>query len=224
MNSTTYSQISKAWQFIEESSNDDQSSLSRSIYNEAVKNSHTHSIISSSQAQFLHLQAQLINARTVLLVGTETGLEIPALVSGMNNEGQMTVVNNSSEDANRTRNIFNALPDTHTKMRCVHTDTDTFLARLNAHDYDMIIVSGDPQNYRSAFNHSERLLRSNGLLILTDAMAMRNQDSHGGVPDAADRSEKAVALRTILDELSRNDSFDYSLVAIATGMILAVTK
>lgn len=223
MNSTTYSHISQAWQFIEETSLDNQTPASRHLYDNALA-SHAHTIISTSQADFLRVQARLVSARTVLVIGTETGLEIPALVSGMNNEGQLTVVTSSPEAAASTREIFNNLPETRTKMRCVNTEASAFLKRLNAHDYDMIIVSDEAANYRAALDEAERLLRSDGVLILTDAMAMTSADAQGGVANAVDRSAKAVALREVIAELSDNESFDTALVSIGTGIIIAVAR
>ncbi|WP_026181933.1 O-methyltransferase [Alloscardovia criceti] len=222
MNSTTYSHIAQAWTFIEETSADFDSATSKRLRNAYLNGSHNEAIASSSQAQFLTLQARLIQAQTVLVLGSESGIEIPALVSGMNNAGQLTVVTSSAESADATRTIFDSLPSTRTKMRSVDAQASQFVQRLNAHDYDLIVVAAEAENYTAAFDHAQRLLRSNGLLILTDAMAMSAPKNQGGVPNPADRSEKAVVLREIITALMQSEDYDATLLSIGTGLLYAI--
>ncbi|MFD0704818.1 O-methyltransferase [Alloscardovia venturai] len=224
MNSTMYSQISSAWKFIEETSYDFDDALSTKIRQTAEHDAHESGIISSSQAHFIRLQARLMHARTTLIIGVGSGMEIPALADGMNHEGQITVVTSSAQVSQRTRDIFDAIDETSsTKLRCVNADAQVFLPRLNAHDYDMILVSSLPHNYEAAVSDAQRLLRSGGILILTDVMALMSPDCKGGVPNAADRSEKAVTMRTIIKELMESNAYDTSLISVGTGLLLAVT-
>ncbi|WP_418968745.1 O-methyltransferase [Alloscardovia omnicolens] len=224
MNSTTYSHISQAWQFIEETSMRFDSEAIQSLRVATSKDAHAPELMSSSQAAFLRMQAQLVSARNVLLIGVDSGIEIPALIDGMRQEGQLTVVTPSSASAQRTREIFDSLRSTRTRMRYVSSDVPTFLHRLNAHDYDIIIVSSQAENYITATQEAQRLLRAQGILILTDAMAMTDDNSQGGVPNPADRHDKAVALRTIIDELMSNEKYDATLLAIGTGLLMAVVR
>lgn len=220
-----YTRAALAWKFIEEKNADRADDLSTRISQKALHGESENSFVSFCQANFLELQAKLIHARTALIIGFNDGIEIPALVNGMNHEGQLTVVASSAQATTRAREIFDEIQETSsTKLRCVNTDAQTFLPRLNAHDYDVLVVTGDAENYTAAVQDAHRLLRTGGLLFLTDAMALTVPDCRGGVPDAADRSNKAVALREIIRSMEEDENFDSSLTPVGTGLLIAVAR
>ena len=219
MNSSTYSHIAQAWQFIEETS---MSADTADIQSVRAQIAHKSTVVSSSLAAFIGMQAQLIQARNVLIIGLDSGIEIPVLTHGLGEASQLTVVTPSADDAQRTRSIFDSLRSPHTGMRCVSTDVKTFLHRLNAHDYDMIVVSSEAENYAVARDEVARLLRDGGMLILTDVMALTDEKSEGGVPNPADRHDKAVILRSVIDELMHDEMYTTALLSIATGVLMAI--
>lgn len=225
MNNTTYSRIAQSWKFIEESSASASDTLNTKLVQETELSSHDNVFVSFAQADFLKLEAKLIHARAALVIGSHSAVEISALVEGMNREGQLTAVTSSPEDTQRVRQVFDAVQvDASTKLRCVNADAKVFLPRLNAHDYDMLVVIGDAENYRAALHDAHRLLRQGGILLLTDAMALTAEDSRGGVSDAADRSSKAATMREIIKELNEDEKFSTALTSIGTGLLIAIAQ
>ena len=86
----------------------------------------------------------------------------------------------------------------------------------------MIIVSSGAENYAVARDEVARLLRDGGMLILTDVMALTDEKSEGGVPNPADRHDKAVVLRSVIDELMHDEMYTTALLSIATGVLMAI--
>ena len=73
------------------------------------------------------------------------------LINGLDNAGQLTAVDSSTQGIALIRKLFNRLSDdTETTLRAVNASAGVFLPRLNAENYDLIVVAGDPENYAAA--------------------------------------------------------------------------
>ncbi|OZG69375.1 O-methyltransferase [Bifidobacterium eulemuris] len=174
---------------------------------------------SAAQAELLSLMVTLTGAQSVIAVGTCSLVETLALLEGLRDGGQLTAVDSSAQGIAMIRNIFHTLEDeTQTSLRAVNADVNVFLPRLNANDYDLIVVSGDAANYQATLDQAPRLLSERGAIVFTDVLA------RGGVLDAADRSEKTVAMRAFLESLEANEEFESTLTPDGTGMVIAVKR
>ena len=91
-------------------------------------------------------------------------------------------------------------------------------------DYDLIVVSGDATNYLDTFAQAPRLLREHGVIVFTDMLAFEGDEANGGVPNPADRSDKAVVMRQLLDMVQDDDRFESSLTPTGTGLLIAVKR
>lgn len=214
-----------AWQFIEEKSAELTPELPTEVLSSIAEVSDMSSHVQShSESSFIETQARLCSAQTVLIVGTRNVYSIPALLRGMNNVGQLTIVD-SSPIQNRIARIIadNVNDGVDTKIRCVNASSNAFLPRLNAHDYDMVVVSSDVENHATILDDAHKLLRSGGVLIVTDAMALAAPHDKAGVPDPADRSATTTAMRALITRIFDDERYSTSLVAVGTGTIIAVS-
>ncbi|OZG60311.1 methyltransferase [Bifidobacterium lemurum] len=174
---------------------------------------------SAAQAELLSLMVTLTGAQSVIAVGTCSLVETVALLEGLRDGGQLTAVDSSAQGITMIRDVFHALEDeTQTSLRAVNADVNVFLPRLNANDYDLIVVAGDAANYQATLDQAPRLLSERGTIVFTDML------SQGGVLDAADRGEKTVAMRAFLESLEANEEFDSTLTPDGTGMAIAVKR
>ena len=96
-----------------------------------------------------------------------------------------------------------------------------FLPRLNASDYGLIVVSGDPRNYTDTLAQSTRLLIDDGIIVFSDVLAMQ-ASSEGGVVNPADRTDAAVAMRQLMSSIDADESLHGVLLSIGTGLLLAI--
>ncbi len=221
MNTTVHNNLVKVWEYIEQNAQDAETPLMREVRLTMSSNGHTPG--SAAQAAFIAQQVRLMNAQSVILLGTESIIEILHVMNALSDGAQLTVVDPSARGSELTRSLVTKPQDsTHAKLRNVNANAATFLPKLNAGDYDLIIVAGDVENYEPAINEATRLLHKSGELILTDVLALMNNDSNGGVPNPADRSTKAVAMREIIASIPEDERYTSSLMPVGTGLFLSV--
>ena len=104
----------------------------------------------------------------------------------------------------------------------MNAPASVFLPRLNANDYDLIVVAGDAENYAATFAQASRLLRVHGVIVFTDVLAL--EDGQGGMINLADRSDKAIAMRELLTTVEDDEGFESMLTPDGTGLLIAYKK
>lgn len=220
MNKTSYTNLSKAWEFIESRAVDKQRSYLQEIRSKVESQGHEQG--SAAQASFLNTLIRLTGARSIILVGTAAAVETVQIIDALQGGGQLTVVDSSSAGAAVIRAIFNDLDDeSDTRMRAVNASAGVFLPRLNAEDYDLIIVTGDASNYLASYQQSSRLLKQGGATIFTDMLGFQASDSQGGLLNPVDRDAKTLELRKLLSMVDDDETTDSTLIPIGTGMLIA---
>ena len=123
------------------------------------------------------------------------------------------------------RTLFNRLSDeTQTTLRAVNAPVDVFLPRLNAENYDLIVVAGDAENYGASFEQAPRLLKKHGVIVFTDILAFDSATSAGGVLNPANRDAKSIAMRGLLETVESDERFVTALTPTGTGLLVAVKR
>lgn len=223
MNKTSYTNLAKMWEFVENRARSEQSQAAAELRRQAETSGIAQG--SAAQASLLKLLVRLTHSTSLIAIGTGSLVETQQLVDGLEGRGQLTAVDSSSRGVAMIRNLFASLDEhTQTTLRAVNAPADVFLARLNAGAYQFMVVSGDASNYDAAFRQAPRLLADAGIIAFTDVMAMDGPDANGGLVNPADRSEKAVAMRELLDTVQSDERFVSTLVSCGTGMLLAVKR
>ncbi|RSX54121.1 O-methyltransferase [Bifidobacterium goeldii] len=223
MEKTSYTYLSKACQFVEDHAYARQSEALHRVRSRAEENDLSQG--SAVQAEFLHTLALMTHSTSVITVGTGSVVEIMQLIDALGGSGQLTAVDSSAQGIAFIRGLFAGLSDdTQTTLRAVNAPVGVFLPRLNGADYDMIVVSGDAGNYLETFEQAPRLLRDRGVIVFTDVLALASDESNGGVLNPADRSEKALAMRQLLETVQADERFDSTLTATGTGLLIAVKR
>ncbi|WP_236024461.1 O-methyltransferase [Bifidobacterium pluvialisilvae] len=224
MNRRDFTNIAKGWEFIENAAlvneSDDLSGLREQADGMGFGQG------SAAQADFLAFEARQLDARSVIILGTGAIMEALHLMAGLDRltdpaGRQLTVVDSSAQGATAIRKIT-ARTRSEVRLRVVNAKAEVFLPRLNDDDYDLVIISGDEQNYADAYDHAHRLLRTGGVLILCDALALENADSRGGLLNPSDRCGKATRMRQLIDYAMADERFSSSIIPTGTGMILSL--
>ncbi|KAA8817302.1 methyltransferase [Bifidobacterium sp. UTCIF-37] len=221
MDRKQYTNLTQAWRYVEDHALAAQSQEMRDARSSAEESGLPQAC--ASQAVFLSMLVRITRARSVIAVGTGSVVDTLELANGLDGEGQLTAVDSSTQGIALVRRAFDRAQDTtSTKLRAVNAPARVFLPRLNGANYDLIVVSGDAGNYATTFEQAPRLLRGHGAIVFTDVLAFEDSVIHGGVPDPADRGEKATAMRALIDAVESDDRFSSTLTAIGTGLLVAV--
>lgn len=215
MESTQYTAIANAWNYTEDHARGREGQIVVEVRSKSVNP------CLGSEGEALRLLAEMTKASSIIVIGNDALIETTQLARGLRGNGQITVVDSTDEGIEATRKAFAELKNSSAvTLRAVNAKADTFLPRLNANDYDMIVVSGDATDCGAAFGQATRLLRERGAIVFMNALALA--DGNGGVPDAADRSERAVAMRTLIGMVEVDEEFDTVLLSVGNGLLVAV--
>ena len=223
MDKTSYANLARAWEYVENHAYSRQTQALLDAREQAAQCGLAQG--SAAQAQLLHTLACMMRSTSVITIGSGSLVEIVQLVDALHGTGQLTAVDSSTQGIALIRKMFFALSDTtQTTLRAVNAPVNVFLPRLNGTDYDLIVVSGDAANYLDTFAQAPRLLREHGVIVFTDMLAFEGDEANGGVPNPADRSDKAVVMRQLLDMVQDDDRFESSLTPTGTGLLIAVKR
>ena len=212
MDRTQYTNLAKAWEFTEEHARERESDALTDTRTAADESGQLQG--SAAQARLLGMLVRITGAASVIAVGTGSLVETLQLAHALDNKGLLTAVDSTAQGIALIRKAFAELQDeTDTTLRAVNAPASVFLPRLNANDYDLIVVAGDAENYAATFAQASRLLR---VLAL--------EDGQGGVINPADRSDKAIAMRELLTTVEDDEGFESTLTPDGTGLLIAYKK
>ncbi|MBR4414114.1 MAG: hypothetical protein IKS59_02170 [Aeriscardovia sp.] len=172
--------------------------------------------------RLISFMTRYIHAQSVILLGDTSLIEAKAICESIEPSGLLTIIDTNERGAELSRNLCHSLQSGRLRLRIVTSDPNQYLKKLNAGGYDMIVVSGLPANYEAAWNAAQHLLQKHGLLILTDSFAQSSAKE--GLLNPADRSEKTVLLRSLLQDLRESTVFESLPLPVSDGLTLAFKK
>ena len=223
MDRTQYTNLAKAWEFTEEHARERESDALTDTRTAADESGQLQG--SAAQARLLGMLVRITGAASVIAVGTGSLVETLQLAHALDNKGLLTAVDSTAQGIALIRKLFNRLSDdTETTLRAVNASAGVFLPRLNAENYDLIVVAGDPENYAAAFAQAPRLLKPHAAIVFTDVLAFDSATSAGGVLNPANRDAKSIAMRELLETVESDERFVTALTPTGTGLLVAVKK
>jgi predicted O-methyltransferase YrrM len=161
----------------------------------------------------LRFLTALLDAHSVIEIGTGAGVSALWMLRGMRPDGVLTSVDADPEHQRAAKETFAdaGLPTNRTRLIPGHASD--VLPRLTDGGYDLMWISGDPADYAEHLSEAPRLLRVGGVVAFADGQRAVSRE-----PDARSAAVREVA-RTLLD----SDQFAAVLLPVGTG-ILAGTK
>ncbi len=166
----------------------------------------------------LRVLAAATGARTVVEVGTGSGVSGLYLLAGMAADGVLTTVDVEGEHQRAAREAFTEAGIAATRYRLINGSASEVLPRLREEAYDLVFVDADKTAYGVYYEQSLRLLRPGGVVAFDNALW------HDRVADPAQRDAETSALRD-LDRAVRDDPrVVASLLPVSDGLLVAAKK
>lgn len=219
------------WEFIEQHELDQEDERTRAIRGKETAAASSDfpfpspACASAGQCAFIANQALASQATSVIIISTNPLLETLHLVKVLSDEAVVTVVNPSGHANEETRRELTRIQNkTALTLRMVNAAVENYLPRLNENDYDLVILGQGVSDWDQAITMSSRLLRSGGVLIINDLMALSNPGNKGGVVNPADRTSQTVAMRDLVAQLPEDEDFSSVLLPIGTGLFFSVRR
>lgn len=166
----------------------------------------------------LRLLAAAVAARTVVEVGTGTGVSGLYLLGGMRADGVLTSVDVESEHQRQAREAFSEAGVPHNRTRLITGAALDVLPRLTDGAYDMVFCDGEKTEYTDYLVQAVRLLRVGGLVAFDNALW------HDRVADPAQRDQDTVAIRELGKQVRSHDELLPAMLPVGDGLLVAVKR
>ena len=166
----------------------------------------------------LRLLAATVGARSVVEIGTGTGVGSLWLLMGMRPDGVLTTVDVEPEHQRVARETFAAAAIPTNRVRLISGKALDVLPRLTDGAYDLVFCDADKTEYAAYLEQAMRLLRVGGIVIFDNALW------HDRVADPAQRDDETTAIRDLGRSLREDERFVPALLAAGDGVLCAVKR
>lgn len=166
----------------------------------------------------LRATAAMLGARSVVEVGTGTGVGSLYILSGMAADGVLTTIDSEPENHRVARQNFAAAGIGHARVRAIGGRALNVLGRLTPNAYDMVVLCADHPDIVELTELSLRLLRRGGVLVLLNVMF------HDRVADPTQRDATTVRIRELLASLAEDERYVSALSPSGDGVLTAIVR
>ena len=172
--------------------------------------------VSPSAAGVLTFLASIIKAKTVIEIGTGTGVSGAALLNGMDPDGTLTTIDLEAEYQRYAKEVYTSLGEDKPRSRLIAGRALSVLPRMSDAAYDMVFVDSDRGEYPPIMEEATRLLRDGGLLIFAGVGA------DGILIDTSRRDPDGEAVRRMADDLRTDERWVTTLLVERPGLLVGL--
>lgn len=163
---------------------------------------------------FLKFAVTVVKAKSVVEIGTGSGVGGLWLLSGMSEESVLTTIDSEREHSKIARSIFEEADIAPTKYRIITGKLIEVIGKLADKSYDLIVIRPALDLF-DMVHESYRLLKPGGLLIIDQAL------SGGKVADPTQRDPESIARRDAIKVVKEDERWAASLIPIGAGVLVA---
>lgn len=171
--------------------------------------------IGSGGGAALLFLASVIEARSVVEIGSGTGVSGLWLLRGMRSDGVLTTVDIEAEHQRLARETFNDAQIPTNRARTIAGAGLDVLPRLTDGHYDIVFCDGDKREYAAYLAEALRLLRPGGVVAFDNALW------HDRVADPSQRDDETVAVRELGQSIADNELLVPVLLPVGDGLLVA---
>lgn len=163
---------------------------------------------------FLKFIAQFSNAKSVVEIGTGSGVGALWLLQGMPADGVLTTIDSEREHSKITRNIFEEADIAVTKYRIITGKLIEVVGKLADNAYELVVIRSAVDLFEIVHD-SYRLLKPGGLLLIDHVL------SGGKVADPTQRDPESIARRDAIKVIKEDDRWACTVIPIGAGLLVA---
>ena len=195
-----------------------ESELLKALRLETAKDPLARMQIAPEQGQFMALLIQLINARSIIEVGTFTGYSSLAMASVLPGDGKIICCDISetwTDIATRYWHQAGVAEKIDLRLAPAAETLQSLLDEPGEASFDAAFIDADKENYQLYFELCLKLIRPGGLIMIDNTLWS------GRVIDATEQDVDTQAIRAFNTKLKTDNRVDLSLVPISDGLTLA---
>ena len=155
--------------------------------------------ISVSQCHFLHLITRVSKIKSVLEIGTFTGLSTLSIALALPDDGNLIALD-KNESTNKVAVDFFKKANQENKIKTNIKYALDSLKELKKNDkiFDMVFIDADKENYKNYYDNSLDLINKDGLIIIDNVLW------HGDVVDKT-KNDKLTNIIRDFNSYVKND-------------------
>ena len=167
--------------------------------------------IDPTQCYFLHLIIKVVNIKSVLEIGTFTGLSALSISLALPNDGKLIALDKNEETNKVAVDFFKKAKQDHKIQTIIKPAIDS-LEELKDEKFDMIFIDADKMNYKIYYENSLQLIKKGGLIIIDNVLW------HGEVVDEKNNDKFTVNIREFNKFVSEDDRVEQIIFPLGDGM------
>lgn len=164
----------------------------------------------------LRMLAAASGARSVLEIGTGTGVSSLWTLAGMPQDGVLTTIDSEAKLHTVAKELLSEAGVSLNRLRMINGRALQVLTRLSRGAYDMAVVDGDPAETQAYIDLLVPALRPGGILVIVHALW------NDSVADPARREPDTVAMREVLRYLHESEDWTENLLPVGDGLMVAI--
>jgi predicted O-methyltransferase YrrM len=169
---------------------------------------------SAAVGNFLKFLTQLTGAKSVVEIGTSSGVSGLWVLQGLPSDGVLTTIDAEREHSKIARNIFEEADIPSTKYRIITGNLIDVIGKLADNSYE-VVITRDGMDLFEVVQESHRLLRPGGLLVIDHAL------SGGKVADSTQRDPESISRRDAIKVIKEDARWSSTVIPIGAGILLA---
>jgi len=167
--------------------------------------------VATSQCHFLHLIIKTSNIKTVLEIGTFTGLSALSIALALPDGGKLTALD-KDEETNKIAVSFFKKANQDNKIQTIVKPALDSLEELKNGKFDMVFIDADKMNYKEYYERSLKLLDKGGLIIVDNVLW------HGEVADEDNLDKYTINIRDFNTYVANDKRVEQIIVPLGDGM------
>ncbi|WP_440909593.1 O-methyltransferase [Candidatus Pelagibacter sp.] len=167
--------------------------------------------IDPTQCYFLHLIIKVANIKSVLEIGTFTGLSALSISLALPNDGKLIALDKNEETNKVAVDFFKKANQDH-KIKTIIKPAIDSLEELKNEKFDMVFIDADKMNYKRYYENSLHLTRKGGLIIIDNVLW------HGEVVDEKNNDKFTVNIREFNKFVSDDHRVEQIIFPLGDGM------
>ena len=167
--------------------------------------------VATSQCHFLHLIIKTSNIKTVLEIGTFTGLSALSIALALPEDGKLTALD-KDEETNKIAVSFFKKANQDNKIQTIVKPALDSLEELKNDKFDMVFIDADKMNYKEYYERSLKLLDKGGLIIVDNVLW------HGEVADEGNLDKYTINIRDFNTYVANDKRVEQIIVPLGDGM------
>ena len=168
--------------------------------------------ISVSQCHFLHLIIRVSKIKSVLEIGTFTGLSTLSIALALPDDGSLIALD-KNESTNKVAMNFFKKANQEKKIKTIIKPALDSLNELKKNNkiFDMVFIDADKENYKNYYDNSLELINKDGLIIIDNVLW------HGDVVDKTKNDKLTNTIRDFNSYVKNDKKTEQIILPLGDG-------